>query len=194
MLLNIVRWITLLAVFYWLIAYWQSGRRILADIQQSIHLASSRLDTALMMAMTLDTVLLVVSVTLTGLNLWPVQQSWVLALIGCLLVLAGVWGMFHCRNVLGAFWTAETALTDQHRVVDEGPYGVVRHPIYSFAILMYVGLSLAFFSWWNCLLAGLVILGYFLKSMVEDQFLNENLPRYPEYSQRVKQRIIPGVW
>jgi protein-S-isoprenylcysteine O-methyltransferase Ste14 len=102
--------------------------------------------------------------------------------------------MFHCRTVLGSFWTAETALTNQHQVVDEGPYGVVRHPIYSFAILMYAGVGLTFFSWWNCLLAGLVVLGYFLKSNVEDQFLKENLPGYGEYSQRVKQRIIPGVW
>lgn len=193
-LLSFMRWITLLVVFYWLMVYWQFGRKIMTDIQQSVQLANSRLDTVLMAVMTLDTLFLVVSATLTGLNFWPIQQSWVLAFVGCLQVVIGVWGMFHCRAVLGSFWTAETALKAEHQVVENGPYGVVRHPIYSFAVLMYAGLGFAFFAWWNWLLVGLVILGYFLKSTVEDQFLSENLPGYRKYSQRVKHRIIPGVW
>jgi protein-S-isoprenylcysteine O-methyltransferase Ste14 len=193
-MITFFRWGALLTLVYWLAAYWQLGRKIVLDIQQSIRSANSRLDTALMLGMTLGAFLLLINAFIITFRGEIIQGNWFLALSGCVMVMVGVAGMFHCRTVLGRFWTAETSLRKEHQVVENGPYRMVRHPIYSFAILMYAGLGILFLAWWNLLLAGVMILGYVLKSSVEDQFLEKNLPGYHEYRQRVRWRILPGVW
>ena len=103
-------------------------------------------------------------------------------------------GTFYCRNYLGRFWTAETALQANHQIVDSGPYRAVRHPIYTCACVMYLGTALVFAAWWNGLIAGLVMLGYALKAKLEDDFLVCNLPGYQDYSQRVRYRLMLGIW
>jgi len=103
-------------------------------------------------------------------------------------------GTFYCRHYLGRFWTAEAALQALHQVVDSGPYGVVRHPIYTAAWVMYLGTGLVFAIWWNWLACGLVMVAYILKARYEDVFLAANLPGYPAYQQRVRYQLIPGVW
>jgi len=106
----------------------------------------------------------------------------------------GIVGMFYCRHYLGRFWTAETTLMSGHQVVNRGPYGVVRHPIYSFAIAMYVGVGIVFPVWWNLLLVSAIAGAYALKAREEDRFLEEKLEGYREYKERVRYRIIPWVW
>ncbi len=59
---------------------------------------------------------------------------------------------------------------------------------------MYLGTALVFAAWWNGLIAGLVMLGYALKAKLEDDFLACNLPGYQDYCQRVRHRLVPGLW
>ena len=130
------------------------------------------------------------------LGLVPLElpRRWVVVAGGWLLSVIGIVGMFYCRHYLGRFWTAETTLMDGHQVVDTGPYGVVRHPIYSFAIVMYVGVGIVFPVWWNLLLVLGIVGAYALKAQEEDGFLEEKLEGYRGYKERVRYRIIPWVW
>jgi protein-S-isoprenylcysteine O-methyltransferase Ste14 len=111
-----------------------------------------------------------------------------------LLTSLGIWGTGYCRKVLGRAWTARTQSDPGQELVDIGPYGVVRHPIYAFAILMYAGLGLAFPVWWIALAALLVVAGYILKTWDEDTYLCKHLPGYAAYARRVPSRLIPGLW
>lgn len=195
--LSLLRWITLAAFLFWLGVYWRGGQKIVADIRSSAQAARSRLDTFLMAAMTLLTLVILASAILISLG-WiavsPPGRSLGLTLAGAALTLAGIAGMFYCRSYLGRFWTAETTLMEGHQVVASGPYGLVRHPIYTFAGLMYAGLALAFPTWWVALVAGLIVVAYALKAQDEERFLRQELPGYGEYQRRVKRRLIPGVW
>ncbi len=81
-----------------------------------------------------------------------------------------------------------------HKVIDTGPYAIVRHPLYLGALLMCVGIPLALGSFWALLpgAAGALIL--IVRTILEDRTLQAELEGYKEYAARVRHRLIPGVW
>jgi protein-S-isoprenylcysteine O-methyltransferase Ste14 len=192
----LLRWFTLSSVLLWYAIYWQGGRKAIEDIQKSVKAGKSRLDTLVMVAL----LLLSGWVTLNGLTVCLGKQSVMLlqhgAIVwgGSLLTAMGILGMFYCRHYLGRFWTAETTLRPDHQVVDEGPYGVVRHPIYTFAILLYSGLGLVFPLPANLLAIVLILVAYAIKAWEEDTFLEQELTGYGTYRQHVRYRLFPGLW
>jgi protein-S-isoprenylcysteine O-methyltransferase Ste14 len=103
-------------------------------------------------------------------------------------------GKYISRRTLEKYWTAETTLQDAHQVVDQGPYGRIRHPIYISAMMMYLGWLMVFPIWLNGVGAVLVIAAYTLKTKDEDEYLQEHLSGYQEYSKEVLYRLIPRIW
>jgi protein-S-isoprenylcysteine O-methyltransferase Ste14 len=81
-----------------------------------------------------------------------------------------------------------------HRVVDQGPYAVVRHPGYFGMLVFAPAAALALGSWWALIPAGIYCSLIFRRVLVEDRFLHANLAGYDEYAARVRHRVIPGVW
>lgn len=79
-------------------------------------------------------------------------------------------------------------------VVDTGLYGIVRHPMYSATLLLFLSMPLVLGS----LYAFLIFLAYPLiiakRIRGEEAFLEEELEGYREYKQKVKYRLIPFVW
>jgi protein-S-isoprenylcysteine O-methyltransferase Ste14 len=79
-------------------------------------------------------------------------------------------------------------------VVSSGPYAVVRHPMYTGAILVFLGAPLALGSWWGLLTVPLCVAWFVWRLLAEEQYLHENLPGYSEYAREVRYRLLPGVW
>ena len=81
-----------------------------------------------------------------------------------------------------------------HRLVDTGLYSFVRHPMYFGASLLLLGGPLLLGSAWGtlCGLIAAVILGW--RSLLEEQLLQRELPGYAEYMQRVRWRLLPGIY
>jgi protein-S-isoprenylcysteine O-methyltransferase Ste14 len=81
-----------------------------------------------------------------------------------------------------------------HRVIDSGPYAIVRHPGYAGMILMAPFSGLALGSWIGVAIA-LVYSGLILRRVVfEDAFLRQNLEGYDAYTQRVRYRLVPRLF
>lgn len=81
-----------------------------------------------------------------------------------------------------------------HRVVDTGPYRLVRHPGYLAMLMVAPGSALAMGSW-LALLPGVACgLTFAFRARGEDRFLHANLEGYPAYAARTRYRLIPGVW
>ena len=80
------------------------------------------------------------------------------------------------------------------KVVSTGPYGLVRHPMYAGVIVMYLASPLALGSYWAILPAALVIPLLTARIINEEQVLLRDLPGYAEYRQKVKYRLLPGIW
>ena len=81
-----------------------------------------------------------------------------------------------------------------HRVVDSGPYGVIRHPGYAAMAVVVPATTLALGSWLGVGLAlvyGALILR---RAAVEDRYLREHLDGYADYARRVRFRLVPGLW
>jgi protein-S-isoprenylcysteine O-methyltransferase Ste14 len=82
----------------------------------------------------------------------------------------------------------------EHHVINTGPYRWVRHPGYAGALISNFAAPFLLGSWWS-LLPALLLLGIiFLRTSLEDRFLQEKLAGYQEYSHKVRYRLIPGIW
>jgi protein-S-isoprenylcysteine O-methyltransferase Ste14 len=78
--------------------------------------------------------------------------------------------------------------------VTTGPYARVRHPGYAGAPFLLVGSGLALGSW-GATAIGVLFLPLLLRRLVrEDRILHEPLPGYAAYAERVRSRLLPGVW
>ena len=80
------------------------------------------------------------------------------------------------------------------KVVDTGLYGIVRHPMYSATLLLFLSMPLVLGSFMSflCFLCYPVLIIKRLKD--EEVFLEKELPGYADYKKKVKYRLIPGVW
>jgi len=81
-----------------------------------------------------------------------------------------------------------------HYVVTSGPYRYVRHPMYAMMFLMWPGIALELGSWWALLPAAVIVIVFVIRTALEDRTLQAELPGYPAYAQRVRYRLVPGIW
>jgi protein-S-isoprenylcysteine O-methyltransferase Ste14 len=79
-------------------------------------------------------------------------------------------------------------------VISTGPYAIVRHPMYSGALLMFLGMPPALGSWRGLLLL-VPLTGLLVWRLVdEEKFLEEELPGYREYRRKVRYRLVPWIY
>lgn len=120
-----------------------------------------------------------------GRRLWPVNDmaAWVLVAVA----VGGFAFTWWARVHLGKLWSATVQRKADHRVVDTGPYGIVRHPIYTGVIIAMIAVSVQRAS--ILALAGTVVMtaGWWIKARLEERFLREQLGRaaYDAYAARV---------
>ena len=81
-----------------------------------------------------------------------------------------------------------------HQVVQEGPYRFIRHPGYVAGVLSGVSTSLVLGSLWALIPGGIIILLFIIRTYLEDNTLQKELPGYADYAKKVKYRLAPGVW
>lgn len=105
--------------------------------------------------------------------------------------MVGTWAM-----VVNRFFSSHVRIqTDRgHSVVNAGPYRVVRHPGYAGSILAWIAAPVFFSSYWVAIPSIVVITLTIIRSSLEDRTLQEELPGYREYTERVRYRLLPGIW
>ena len=92
------------------------------------------------------------------------------------------WARIH----LGDLWSAGVSRKEGHRVIDTGPYGIVRHPIYTGGFLAFFATAIVKASPFVFLLALFVIVVFTRKAFLEERFLREEFGEsYDAYRQRV---------
>ena len=122
---------------------------------------------------------------------WPAPV--VFAITGLTVAVVGVVVAVRAGRTLGGGLTPMPAPAETGALVTGGPYGVVRHPIYSAGLLVLGGLALAG-SWVALVPTALLAVTWALKAVVEERFLRERYPAYGEYARRVRRRLVPGVY
>jgi protein-S-isoprenylcysteine O-methyltransferase Ste14 len=106
-------------------------------------------------------------------------------------ILIGQWAKYVNR------WFSSTVRIQKDRaqvVVKDGPYRYIRHPGYSAAIPMYLAMPLILGSLWALIPAFLTIILLIIRTYLEDNTLQKELPGYLQYTKKIKYRLIPGIW
>ena len=122
-------------------------------------------------------------------------MPWWIVALGYLLFAAGYALSTWALAVNKFFEPSVRIQTDRgQKVIDTGPYRIVRHPGYAAGIPALVGIALALGSWWALIPVGISSALVILRTQWEDQTLQAELPGYKDYTRRVRCRLIPGVW
>lgn len=123
-------------------------------------------------------------------TLWPVGPllGWSMEA----LVAAGMLFAWWARIHLGALWSGGIERMADHRVIDSGPYALVRHPIYTGLIAAALAVAVIRATPWALLGAALFALGFAFKARVEERFLEAELGGYQAYRARVPM-IVPFI-
>ncbi|HVZ21668.1 MAG TPA: isoprenylcysteine carboxylmethyltransferase family protein [Vicinamibacterales bacterium] len=126
----------------------------------------------------------------TSARLWHTTSG--LAIVAAVVTFAGLSIALWARATIGRNWSGAIVLKDQHELVDRGPYGHVRHPIYTGVLLMVLGAVLFWGAKAGVLLLGIVIVGLAVKARTEERLLMKHFPEaYPRYRARVRSWVIP---
>jgi protein-S-isoprenylcysteine O-methyltransferase Ste14 len=121
--------------------------------------------------------------------------QWWGCVLGYTLLITGMVGLTWAESVNKFFEPSVRIQTDRgHKVVDSGPYAIVRHPGYVSGFLVFIGMPLSLGSLWALIPAVLACLLLVVRTIWEDRTLRDELTGYREYAQRVRHRLIPGVW
>lgn len=121
--------------------------------------------------------------------------EWLWVAVGCGLGCFGLCLRWWAIRVLGTQFTRNLQLVADHQLVTNGPYRNLRHPSYTGAVLMFVGVGVGLanaLSFAACLV--LPAVGYIQRIPREEAMLKLELGKpYVEYASRTK-RLLPGVW
>lgn len=123
------------------------------------------------------------------LPLWVQIAGVAIAVLGYDIVL--VWSM-----VVNAFFIATVRIQSDRnqQVITSGPYAFVRHPGYMGTLLMNLAAPFMLNSLWALIPAIGIVVVFILRTHLEDSTLQAELPGYVAYTQKVRYRLIPGIW
>lgn len=114
---------------------------------------------------------------------------------GVITLIAGSLLRRHCFRELGAYFTGAVTIQANHRVVDTGAYRWVRHPSYTAALLMTLGMALAMGSWLGVVVSfAVAFFAYAYRAQVEERALLGALGEPYAAFMATRKRFIPLVY
>ena len=143
----------------------------------------------------LSGLMFVVGFVVAGLDFrfgWSQMPLWV-TVAGAVLFLSG-YGIYAVVMRQNAYLSRTIQVEKDQKLVDTGLYGIVRHPMYTATILLFLMMPLILGAWYALIPLGFYPVLIVLRLKDEEQLLTQQLPGYEAYRQRVKYRLIPFVW
>lgn len=123
---------------------------------------------------------------------WTHVPAWVVTVAA--IVLLASYGMYGEVMRENAYLSRTVEVQENQKVIDTGLYGVIRHPMYTATIFLFLAIPLVLGSW----IAFAVMLMYPAAIIArignEEKVLEEGLQGYTEYKKKVKYRLVPFVW
>lgn len=112
---------------------------------------------------------------------------------GDLLLLLG-FGLVFLAFRENSYASATIETVERQPVIDTGPYAVVRHPMYTGALLLLLGTPPALGSYWALLCVLGLAAAIVARLLDEERFLSRRLPGYDAYRAKVRYRLLPFLW
>lgn len=126
---------------------------------------------------------------------WSPELTPLIHIIGLVLLALGQ-GLFSWAMASNKYFSTVVRIQIDrgHTVATGGPYRYLRHPGYVGMTASYFATALALGSLWALIPAGLGACLLIVRTALEDRTLQEELPGYRDYAQRVRYRLLPGIW
>lgn len=116
-----------------------------------------------------------------------------IVIAGDLLVAIGFYFIFRVYRE-NTYTSATIEVATNQKVIDTGPYSLVRHPMYASALLYLFGTPLALGSYWG-LLPFISLIPFLMWRLAdEEKMLARDLEGYEQYQKRVRYRLVPRIW
>lgn len=93
-----------------------------------------------------------------------------------------------------AYLSRTVEVQENQKVIDTGLYGVIRHPMYTATIFLFLAIPLVLGSWISFIIMLLYPVAIIARIGNEEKVLEEGLQGYSEYKKKVKYRLLPFVW
>ena len=143
----------------------------------------------------LSSLLFIAMFIVAGLNFrfgWLLMPDWTTYVAACIFLLGyALYAEVMRENV----WLSRTVeVQENQQVIDTGLYGIVRHPMYSATMILFLSMPLVLNSVWSFALMLLYIPIIVKRIRNEEVVLEQDLAGYKEYKQRVCYRLIPYIW
>jgi protein-S-isoprenylcysteine O-methyltransferase Ste14 len=123
---------------------------------------------------------------------WSEVPSYLVIIGDIFVLIAFVIGFLVFKE--NSFASRTIEVVTNHTVISTGPYRIVRHPMYSGALLMFLFTPIALGSFWALLLALPLMVVIIVRLLHEEKFLVSNLLGYKEYCQHIRYRLVPQIW
>jgi len=123
---------------------------------------------------------------------WTAVPSWLVAASALLLLVS--YGLYAEVMRENAYLSRTVEVQQGQKLVDTGLYAVVRHPMYAVTILLFMSIPLVLGSWLSFAVFLLYPAAIVLRIGNEEKVLEDGLEGYREYKQKVKYRLLPGIW
>ena len=123
---------------------------------------------------------------------WSEIPSWITWTASSVFVLS--YGMYAEVMRENEWLSRSIEVMEGQKVVSTGLYGIVRHPMYTATILMFLAMPLVMGSWWAFLVMIPYVLAIVARIKDEETLLTKELERYQEYKEKVRWKLIPYIW
>lgn len=179
----LILWITFFG--YWTIASTNSARSASSESKASTYLHQ----------ITLNAAMLLLFIPVPGLAGWFLPRRFhFLVAVGAIIqagcVALGIWARWH----LGRNWSAEVRIGEGHELVRTGPYRLLRHPIYTAMLGMFLGTAIASSQYHALLGLGLLVIAYVRKTRLEENILSNAFGAEWDTYRKETWAWIPGVY
>lgn len=116
-----------------------------------------------------------------------------LEVVGFVILGIGLY-IIHLSTVQNAYAAKVLDIREGQKLIDTGVYAHIRHPLYSGAVGMILGVPLGLGSWWALIPAIVSVLGLVLRIKYEERMLLTGVEGYKEYREKVKYKLIPKIY
>ena len=143
----------------------------------------------------LSGILFVASFILAGLDFrfgWSSLPNWALWTSSIVFLLS--YGMYAEVMRENEWLSRSIEVMEGQKVVSTGLYGIVRHPMYTATIAMFLAMPLVMGSWWAFLVMIPYVLAIVTRIKDEETLLTKELEGYLEYKEKVRWKLIPYIW
>ncbi len=118
-------------------------------------------------------------------------EQWI-AIVGVIITCAGVALSVGARLILGENWSGQVTKKVGHELIRSGPYGFVRHPIYTGLLTASIGTAVVVGEWRGVVAIPLILLSEIVKARLEERFMIEEFGESYETYRQQTWFIVPG--